>query len=86
MTESGGAQGAGAIFAIASNRVFCVWHAFVPSTEGLDPAGDLTPVGGTLYGVLASGGQRGLGSIFSLTPNAGEAIRCLKASGFLTPE
>lgn len=85
-TESGGAQGAGAIFAIASNRVFCVWHAFVPSTEGLDPAGDLTPVGGTLYGVLASGGQRGLGSIFSLTPNAGEPIRCLKASGFLAPE
>ena len=69
MTYSGGTNGLGTIFSEPlSGGTPTVLFNF-DSTNGCDPAGDLTvgADGSTLYGMTSQGGTNGEGTIFALT-------------------
>jgi uncharacterized repeat protein (TIGR03803 family) len=67
MTDQGGGFGAGTIFAVnPATHKFTLVHDFAIS-DGSSPVGGLARVGGVLYGVT-SGGGRGHGTIFMITP------------------
>jgi uncharacterized repeat protein (TIGR03803 family) len=64
MTESGGANGFGAIVEITPSGTETVLWSFGAGTDGKYPYGDLT-LGrdGTLYGLTSSGGANGEGAV-----------------------
>jgi uncharacterized repeat protein (TIGR03803 family) len=67
MTDQGGGSGAGTIFAVNPvTHAFTLVHDFTIG-DGVSPTGGLALVGGVLYGVT-SGGGRGHGTIFMITP------------------
>ncbi|HEY2445979.1 MAG TPA: choice-of-anchor tandem repeat GloVer-containing protein [Rhizomicrobium sp.] len=64
----GGANGYGTVFAITPGGVESVLYAFKGGTDGANPIGGLTNVGGTLYGTTYTGGASFVyGTVFSLT-------------------
>jgi uncharacterized repeat protein (TIGR03803 family) len=78
---SGGAYGNGTIFAVSTNGTgFSTLHNFAVSysiscgldcnaytnTEGSMPRGSMITLGNAVYGTAATGGQEGLGTVFSL--------------------
>ncbi len=72
MTPNGGASGNGTIFKYdtkAQGDGFTLLHSF-DWTNGGNPNGDLILLGTSLYGVTASGGYSGYGTIFGYDTNA----------------
>ncbi len=68
-TNDGGAYNSGGtVFRITTAGVENVLHAFGNGSDGVDPAGGLIDVHGTLYGTTARGGAYGNGTVFSQTP------------------
>ncbi len=69
MTRFGGGDVAGNIFSIGSDGSdYQNLYSFTPSgTGGSFPTGDLTPSGGTLFGMTAYGGASSDGTLFALT-------------------
>ena len=72
----GGAHASGAIYRVSLSGVESVIHSFSVTQSGTAGAAGWQPVGrliqgsdGNLYGVTASGGFNGGGSIFSISPN-----------------
>jgi uncharacterized repeat protein (TIGR03803 family) len=68
MTPVGGAAGLGAVFRMNTDGTgFTVLHSFVATTgDGYNPAGGLTLIGNTLYGMTHVGGSQGIGAIFRI--------------------
>jgi uncharacterized repeat protein (TIGR03803 family) len=61
--------GCGTAFKIkTSGAGYAVLHNFLASPDGVAPTGPLLDQNGTLYGTTSSGGRKGLGTIFELTP------------------
>ena len=75
MTSQGGAGGVGTIFSEpVGGGTPTVLASFTGATAGNDsgiPYGDLTLIGGTLYGMTGSGGANGDGTIFSMPASGG---------------
>ncbi|MCX6924701.1 MAG: hypothetical protein NT154_16030, partial [Verrucomicrobia bacterium] len=66
-TRYGGAPGLGTVFKIKTDGTgFSVLKTFTTNDAGIDPRGDLTLVGSTLYGTLAKGGDSGCGAVFRI--------------------
>jgi uncharacterized repeat protein (TIGR03803 family) len=67
MTANGGTAGLGVIFRMNTDGTgFTVLHSFAATGDGYDPAGGLTLVGNTLYGMTNQGGTHGIGTIFKI--------------------
>ena len=68
MTSAGGGENQGTIFRINTDGTgFAVLHAFGGGpVDGGAPQGSLTLSGSTLYGLTATGGAYGLGTVFSI--------------------
>ena len=68
----GGGQSGGTIFKLTPQGVYTVLYTFCSQpncTDGSDPRGSLVrDAKGNLYGVTASGGAYGFGTVFKLTP------------------
>jgi|HubBroStandDraft_4_1064222.scaffolds.fasta_scaffold00011_82 uncharacterized repeat protein (TIGR03803 family) len=70
----------GTVFAIGRFGAETVLHSFGGVGDGINPAGDLINVNGTLYGTTASGGGVGYGSyggggtFFSISPSGAETV------------
>jgi len=81
-TAAAGAYGHGTIFAInASGKEHTVYEFKGSPTDGSDPIGDLTVVGGKLYGTTYQGGKYKCssagytcGTAFAVTPSGTESI------------
>ena len=43
-------------------------YSFKGKSDGANPLGGLTDVGGVLYGVTGAGGPAGAGTVFAFTP------------------
>jgi uncharacterized repeat protein (TIGR03803 family) len=68
-TRSGGAHGAGAVFALnLTTNAENIVYSFKGGTDGSLPMASLINVGGTLYGTTTSGGAHGYGTVFALVP------------------
>jgi len=66
---NGGAYGGGAVFKIDANGVESVLYSFEDPTGGAGPYSDLlVDKRGNLYGTTRGDGDRGLGTVFKLTP------------------
>jgi uncharacterized repeat protein (TIGR03803 family) len=65
-------KGDGTVFKITISGTESVLHSFAgPPSDGLNPLGGLTNVGGTLYGTTFYGGdcgRTGCGTVFSIVP------------------
>lgn len=70
-TEGGGSHGGGTVYRLTKTGDIVV-HNFASGSEGKGPVAPLIEVNGTLYGTTGHGGercgQRGCGTVFSLTP------------------
>ena len=68
MTGTGGTANLGTIFEMNLDGTgYAVMHSFLGGPgDGNGPMGDLTLVGGTLYGMTGSGGTSNFGTIFSI--------------------
>ena len=65
----GGSHGKGTVFSIAPNGTgFSVVYSFKGGQDGSGSDAGLTVIGNTLYGITASGGASGKGTVFSVTP------------------
>jgi uncharacterized repeat protein (TIGR03803 family) len=76
-TEDGGAANLGVVFKMNTDGTgFTVLHSFAGGVgDGLSPAGGLTLVGGTLYGMTGGGGATNHGTIYRLnTDGSGFAL------------
>jgi uncharacterized repeat protein (TIGR03803 family) len=76
-TETGGAANLGVVFKMNTDGTgFTLLHSFAGGTgDGLSPAGGLTLVGGTLYGMTSFGGAANSGTIFRVnTDGTGYAV------------
>lgn len=74
-TPEGGAHNYGAVFELTANGTETVLYSFCPPpvspcTSGAQPNALLIDASGNLYGTTYSGGARGGGTVFELTPNA----------------
>jgi uncharacterized repeat protein (TIGR03803 family) len=68
-TTSGSTSGVGTIYAVlAHSGQEIVVYSFGGGSNGYNPSGDLTNVGGTLYGTTTNGGTSGSGTVFVLSP------------------
>lgn len=71
-TESGGANGFGTIFGITPAGQLTTLYSFCPQIckNGATPySGVVQAAGGNFYGTTASGGAKGFGSVFEITPS-----------------
>ena len=67
MTSGGGSSYSGNVFSIGANGSGLQnLYSFSGGADGQYPAGDLTLIGSTLYGMTWSGGASGKGNIFSV--------------------
>ena len=75
-TLYGGTSGVGTVFELSPSGTETVRHSFAAShTDGHYPyAGLLMDTTGNLYGTAQSGGAKGLGTVFKLTPNGTETL------------
>jgi len=75
-TLYGGASGVGTVFELGPSGTETVLHSFAAShTDGHYPyAGLLMDTTGNLYGTAQSGGAKGLGTVFKLSPNGTETL------------
>jgi ELWxxDGT repeat protein/uncharacterized repeat protein (TIGR03803 family) len=71
MTYRGGSEDLGTVFSIdTSGTGFTLLHSFAGGAgDGSHPYGSLTPYGGALYGMTASGGAYGVGVVFKVNPD-----------------
>jgi uncharacterized repeat protein (TIGR03803 family) len=60
------ARGVGTVFKITTSGAEGVLYSFAGGSDGEDPEGNLTDVGGVLYGTTTGGGASGSGTVFSL--------------------
>ena len=69
-TYSGGAKGRGTVFKISANGTETVLHSFAANgIDGYNPvAGLVLDANGNLYGTTLSGGAKGGGTVFKVTP------------------
>lgn len=67
VTEKGGADNVGTIFAVTIKGSEKVLRSF-DGADGADPAGGLVAFNGMLYGATTGGGPNGHGVVFSITP------------------
>lgn len=74
MTPTGGTNGLGTIYKLATNGAFTVIHTFTGGADGSNgSAGRMLWLNGRLYGAATTGGTYGSGVVFQLTPTpAGE--------------
>lgn len=75
-TLYGGTSGVGTVFELSPSGTETVLHSFAAShTDGHYPyAGLLMDTTGNLYGTAQSGGAKGLGTVFKLSPNGTETL------------
>jgi len=75
-TLYGGTSGVGTVFELSPSGTETVRHSFAAShTDGHYPyAGLLMDTTGNLYGTAQSGGAKGLGTVFKLSPNGTETL------------
>jgi len=75
-TLYGGTSGVGTVFELSPSGTETVRHSFAAShTDGHYPyAGLLMDTTGNLYATAQSGGAKGLGTVFKLTPNGTETL------------
>jgi uncharacterized repeat protein (TIGR03803 family) len=75
-TLYGGTSGVGTVFELSPSGTETVRHSFAAShTDGHYPyAGLLMDTKGNLYGTAQSGGAKGLGAVFKLSPNGTETL------------
>ena len=75
-TLYGGTSGVGTVFELSPSGTETVRHSFAAShTDGHYPyAGLLMDATGNLYGTAQSGGAKGLGTVFKLSPNGTETL------------
>jgi uncharacterized repeat protein (TIGR03803 family) len=77
MTSEGGSNGYGTLFEFnPAGNVFTVLKHFDYSADGARPYGNLTVLGGKLYGMTYEGGSNGDGTLFEWNP-AGNAYTVL---------
>jgi uncharacterized repeat protein (TIGR03803 family) len=71
-TSRGGASDSGEVFEITSAGVYSIIYSFRDNPDGADPVASLIiDSAGNLYGTTESGGTRGTGTVFELTPQPG---------------
>ncbi len=71
-TASGGTNNNGTVFSMGTNGAnYTTLRVFTNNPDGSSPRGSWALSGGTLYGITASGGTNGLGSIYSINTNGG---------------
>jgi uncharacterized protein (TIGR03437 family) len=70
-THAGGASGSGTVFEISPSGVFTTLHSFgAVAGEGIDPfSGLVQGSDGNFYGTAYFGGDRGAGSVYSVSPS-----------------
>ena len=76
-TLYGGKRGAGAAFRLSPDRTYTLLHSFCSKrncSDGQWPGGLLADGAGNLYGMTGSGGTKGEGAIFRLTPDGTETV------------
>jgi uncharacterized repeat protein (TIGR03803 family) len=74
-TQSGGANGRGTVFKIASGTEAFLYSFGATATDGQQPEADLImDSAGNLYGTTAGGGANGHGTIFKIGPSGTETI------------
>jgi uncharacterized repeat protein (TIGR03803 family) len=75
-TLYGGKSGVGTVFELSPSGTETVLHSFAAShTDGHYPyAGLFMDTTGNLYGTAQSGGAKGLGTVFKLSPNGTETL------------
>lgn len=76
-TQEGGAFSYGTVFEVSANGIETVLYSFKgPYVDGAGPVGGglLRDTAGNLYGVTASGGAGGDGTVFKLTPGGTESV------------
>jgi len=75
-TGFGGAKGQGTIFKLSSTGQLTLLHSFAGKKDGGEVFGGLIfDAAGNLYGTAASGGRKGFGTVFRLSPK--EKLRVL---------
>jgi hypothetical protein len=73
-TAGGGQDSGGVVYEFSpseSGWVESIVHAFVPFSDGASPAGIIMDSADSLYGGTAMGGQFGSGTLYQLSPSAG---------------
>jgi uncharacterized repeat protein (TIGR03803 family) len=74
-TLLGGVNNTGTVFQITPAGVETVLHSFGTGSDGFYPAGSLIQASdGNLYGVTASGGASGEGTVFEIALNGAESV------------
>ncbi len=76
-TQFGGADNAGTIFRMTASGALTTLHSFCAQTncaDGEDPTGLTQGTDGNFYGTTQTGGARGVGTVFQITP-AGKLTR-----------
>ena len=75
-TNKGGPAGAGTVFKVTSGGVESVLYSFTGGSDGGAPSGGPLALDsfGNLYGTTATGGARGAGTVFMVTPNGVESV------------
>ena len=74
-TQNGGAHGAGTVFSITPSGKETVLHSFAGgSRDGSDPWAGLVDDKGTLFGTTQTGGAKGNGTVFSISPSHKETV------------
>ena len=75
-TARGGPENAGTVFSIDPNTriektIYAFTYAYEKSDDGSDPASNLVPIAGKLYGTTIGGGKHTKGTIYSIDLSSG---------------
>ena len=77
-TSSGGASGNGTVFKITAAGSESVLYSFGTDDAGIwsanPQAGLVMDAGGNLYGTATTGGAKGYGAVFQITPGGSESV------------
>ena len=74
-TYKGGSHLEGTVYSITPSGKETVLHSFAGgANDGYYPQAGLTSVGGKLYGTTTSGGSKGKGTVYSITPSGTETV------------
>jgi uncharacterized repeat protein (TIGR03803 family) len=82
-TTEGGANGKGTVFSVTLEGVEKIVYSFKGGSDGANPEATLTSVGGILFGTTTNGGgghgkctggPRGCGTVFTVTPAGVETV------------
>ncbi|MGA7249578.1 MAG: choice-of-anchor tandem repeat GloVer-containing protein, partial [Candidatus Cybelea sp.] len=81
-TSYGGADDGGTVFKMTGSGTKSILYSFkVAGNDGERPSGNVTDVGGVLYGTTAFGGAKDLGTIFTLNASRKETVLHAFAGG-----